>query len=190
MTWAITAVKIAAPYIAAGSQVIGAFQTLQAGRAQSEMYKLQAKQMQLKAARDRLQYEQQANMVFERVLMTNATAAARGYAGGVQGLSGSAKLIQQRNEKVGGRDIEILQEGSRSAKSFGDVESAMLRSAADQAITGSYFDAIGKIGTAAYMYNQLAPGSAPSGTVSGGSGFAINYNDPFMGTGVKLPRYE
>lgn len=186
----VAAVKIAAPYIAAGSQVLSAFQTLQAGQAQSEMYKLQAKQTQLKAARDRLQYEQQANQVFERVLMTNAAAAARGYAGGVQGLSGSAKLIQQRNEKVAGRDIEILQEGSRSAKSFGDVESTMLRSAADQAVTGSYFDAIGKIGTAAYMYNQLAPGSAPSGTVSGGSGFAINYNDPFMGTGVKLPRVK
>lgn len=190
MTWAITAIKIAAPYIAAGSQVVGAFQTLQAGRAQSEMYKLQAKQMELKGMRDRLQYEQQANMVFERVLMTNAAAAARGYAGGVQGLSGSAKLIQQRNEKVGGRDIAILQEGSRSAQSFADVESSMLRNAADQAITGSYFDAIGKIGTAAYMYNQLAPGSAPSGTVSGGSGFAINYNDPYMGSGVKLPRVK
>lgn len=185
----IALAKIAAPYIATGSQVIGAFQTLQAGAAQSSMYQLQAKQAELKAARDRLQYEQQANMVFEKILMTNATAAARGYAGGVQGLSGSAKLIQERNERVGGRDIQILQEGARNAKSFGDVEAAMLRSAADQATTGSYFDAIGKIGTAAYMYGQLAPGSAPSGTVSGGSGFAINYKDPFMGTGVKLPRY-
>lgn len=182
--------KVAAPYIAAGSQVVGAFQTLQAGQAQSAMYQVQAKQAQLKATRDRLQYEQQANLVFEKILMTNAAAAARGYSGGVQGLSGSAKLIQQRNERVGGRDIQILQEGARSAKSFGDVESDMLNMAADQAVTGSYFDAIGKLGSAAYLYGQLSPGSAPSGTVSGGSGFAINYNDPFMGTGVKLPRYR
>lgn len=153
----IAIAKVAAPYIAAGSQVLSAFQSISAGKAQSDIYKLQAKQAQLKAARDRLQYEQQANMAFERILQTNAAAAARGYAGGVQGLSGSAKLIQERNEKVGGRDIQIFQEGSRTAQSFGEIESQMLKVAADQAVSNSYFDAFSKLGTAAYVYSQVAP---------------------------------
>jgi len=137
------------------------------------MYKLQAEQARLKALRDQLQYEQQANMVFEKMLMTNANAAARGFAGGVQGFSGSSKLIQGRNEKVAGRDIQVLQEGSKMAKSFGEVQAAMMESAADQAIRGSYFDAIGKIGSAAYMYSMTAPG---------GSSLTPNYGQSNVGT--------
>lgn len=184
MATAIAFFKVAAPYIAAGSQVAGAFQALSAGRAQSDMYKLQAQQARLKASRDALQYEQQANMVFERMLGTNATAAARGFAGGVQGLSGSARLIQERNEKVAGRDIQVMQEGSKTALSYGEAQSMMLKSAADTAVSGSYFDAIGKLGTAAFMYSQLAPGD--TSTVTGGTSIPINYSDPFLKKGLQL----
>ena len=169
---AVAFLKIAAPYIAAGTQVASAFQSLSAGRMQADTYKLQAKQAQLKASRDALQYEQQANSVYERLLQTNATAAARGFAGGVQGFSGSAKLIQERNEKVAGRDINILDTGAKEAKSFGEVQASMLRSAADEAITGSYFDALSKIGSAAFMYSSLKPGSL-SGSIPSGQTNAI-----------------
>ena len=170
---AVAFLKVAAPYIAAGTSVASAFQSLSAGRMQSDAYKMQAKQAQLKASRDSLQYEQQANMVYERLLQTNANAAARGFAGGVQGFSGSAKLIQDRNEKVAGRDINILDTGAKEAQSFGEVQANMLRSAADQAVSGSYFDALSKIGTAAFMYSQFAPGSL-SGNIPGGKTNAIS----------------
>lgn len=155
MTWvtvAATALKTAAPYIAAGSGVLSAVGTLQAGQQQKRMYDLQARQAQLKAQRDALQYEQQGNQVLERLLQNNASAAARGFAGGVSGFSGSAKLIQERSEKVAGRDVQIMQEGASSAQSFGEIQSNMLIEAGDQAVRGSYFDAIGKLGQAAYMY--------------------------------------
>jgi hypothetical protein len=155
MTWvtaAATAVKAAAPYIAAGSGVLSAVGTLQAGQQQKRMYELQAKQAQLKAQRDALQYEQQGNLVLERLIQNNASAVARGFAGGVSGFSGSAKLIQERSEKVAGRDVQIMQEGAKSAQSFGEIQSNMLIEAGEQAVKGSYFDAIGKIGQAAYMY--------------------------------------
>lgn len=166
-------VAMALPYIAAGTQVMSAFQSISAGRAQAGMYQLQAKQAELKAKRDALQYEQQANLVYERLLQTNANAAARGFAGGVQGFSGSAKLIQERNEKVAGRDINILDVSAKEAKSFGDVQSQLLRSAADQAISGSYFDALSKIGSAAYLYQTLKPGGNISGDIYGGQTNAI-----------------
>lgn len=158
MTWAVTAFKVAAPYISAASSVASAFQSLQAGRQQSEMYKLQAAQARLKASRDALQYEQQGNLMFENLLRVNAAAAAKGFAGGVQGFSGSAKLIQERNERVAGRDINIMQQSAKEALSYGEIQDAMLRDAADQAISGSYFDAMSKIGTAAYLYTTLKPG--------------------------------
>jgi len=164
MTWAVTAFKVAAPYLAAGSQVLSAFQSLQAGKQQSKMYELQAQQAKLKASRDALQYEQQANQVFSRLMQTNATAAARGFASGIEGFSGSAKLIQEKNAELAGKDVATLQEGAKSAVSFGDIQSSMLTEAADQAITGSYFDAISKVGTAAYLYQTLKVGgtSTPS----------------------------
>ena len=162
MTWAVTAFKVAAPYIAAGSQVISAFQSLQAGKQQSKAYELQARQAQLKAQRDALQYEQQGNLVLENLMKVNAAAAAKGFSSGTQGFSGSAKLVQERSEKVAGRDYQIMQQGAKEALSFGDIQSAMLTDAADQAVTGSYFDAISKVGTAAYLYTTLKPGSKPT----------------------------
>lgn len=145
-------------YVAIASSVLSAVGSIQQGKAQKEMYKLQASQTRLKASRDALQYEQQANQVFERLLANNATASAKGFAAGVQGFSGSAKLIQERNEKVAGRDIQIMQEGAKSAISFGEIQANMLREAGDQAVRGSYFDALTKLGTAAAMYDKVGTG--------------------------------
>jgi hypothetical protein len=98
-------------------------------------------------------------------LQNNATAAAKGFAGGVSGFSGSAKLVQERSTKVAGKDVGVLQEGSKAAISFGEVQSRMLNEAASDAITGSYFDAIGKLGTAAVSYNMSAPGTTTKAPV-------------------------
>ena len=165
MSWAAAtaAFKVAAPYIAVGSGALSAISTLQAGQAQKTMYELQAKQARLKGQRDALQYEQQANQVLERLLQNNASAAARGFAGGVSGFSGSTKLIQERSERVAGRDVAVMQEGAKSAQSFGEIQANMLRSAGKEAVRGSYFDAIGKLGEAAFMYATLSPGEVTSG---------------------------
>jgi hypothetical protein len=157
-----TAAAAAAPYAtAAGLALTGvsALGSIEQGRQQRSAYKLQAQQVDLKSRREALQYEQQANLVLERMLQNNATASARGFAAGVSGFSGSAKLVQERSERVAGRDVEIMQEGGRNALSFGEVQSIMLREAGDQAMRGSYFDAFAKLGTAAYMYGQTAPGN-------------------------------
>lgn len=165
MTWAAVtaAVKVAAPYIAVGSAGLSAIGSIRQGQQQAQMYELQAQQAKLKGERDALQYEQQANGVLDRLLQTNAVAAAKGFAGGVSGFSGSAKLIQNVNQKRAGKDIGVLQEGAKSAQSFGDIQSMMLTEAADNAITGSYFDAFASIGQGAFMYSQLSPGSVVKG---------------------------
>lgn len=165
MSYAIPFLKMAAPYVLAGSGVVSAFQTIQAGKSQNEMYKLQARQAELKASRDALQYEQQGNQVLERLLANNATAAAKGFAGGVQGFSGSAKLIQARNEKVAGRDLQIMQEGAESAISFGKIQADMLREAGAQAQSGSYFDAFAKLGETAFMAAYVMPGGDVASSV-------------------------
>jgi hypothetical protein len=149
-------------YVAIASSVLSAVGSIQQGKQQEKIYKLQAKQADLKSRRDALQYEQQANRVFERMLQTNATAAARGFSGGVSGFTGSAGLIQQRSETDAGRDIEIMQEGSRAAISFGEIQANMLKEAGSAAVSGGYFDAIGKLGMAAFSYDQVRTGKTPT----------------------------
>jgi hypothetical protein len=146
-------------YVAIAASVMSAAGSIQQGKSQNEMYKLQAQQAKLKASRDALQYEQQANMLFERLIQTNATAAAKGFAGGVQGFSGSAKLIQERNKKVAGRDVQILNQSSADAILFGDTQASLFKAAGKQAKTASYFDAIAKLGNSAYAYGQTSSGT-------------------------------
>jgi hypothetical protein len=151
MSWAAVAATMA---------VVSAAGSIQQGKAQKQMYKLQASQAELKASRDALQYERAATDTYRKLLMTNANAAARGFSGGVQGFSGSARLIQEVNEKNAGRDIQTLEENKKSALSFGEIQSNMLKEAGSQALRGSYFDAIGKLAMAAYAYDQTSTGTA------------------------------
>ncbi len=166
MAFALPFIAAAAPYVAVGSGVLSAVGSLRQGQQQKTMYQLQAQQAQLKASRDALQYEQQANSVLGRLLQNNATAAARGFAGGVSGFSGSSKLIQERNTKEAGQDFAVLQEGATSAMSFGEIQSRMLNEAASDAVTGSYFDAIGKLGMAAASYAKNFPGTTTTDTAA------------------------
>lgn len=167
--------QLAIQSLGIGSSVMSALGSIQQGRTQNDMYKLQAKQAQLKSSRDALQYEQKANMLFERMIQTNATAAARGFAGGVQGFSGSAKLIQERNKNVAGRDIQIMDQSSSEAILFGETQASLFKDAGKQAQTTSYFDAMTKLGTAAYRYDKTKAGgtipedTVPEDTVPGGT---------------------
>lgn len=153
MTW-----QIAAAALSAASAV----QSIQQGKAQKTAYELQAQQTQLKAQRDALQYEQAALDTYRKLSITNANAAARGFSGGVNGFSGSAKLVQQVNETRAGRDINILEQNKQFGLTFGDIQANILEDAGDQAVRGSYFDAASKLGTAIYMYNYQAPIDKPT----------------------------
>jgi hypothetical protein len=166
MAAVIPFIVAAAPYVAVGSGVLSAVGSIRQGQQQKSMYQLQAQQAQLKASRDALQYEQQANSVLDRLLQNNATAAAKGFAGGVSGFSGSAKLIQERSTQKAGKDLGVLQEGAKSAMSFGEIQSNMLNEAAKDAVTGSYFDAIGKLGSAAVSYAKNFPGTTTTDTAA------------------------
>jgi len=207
MTWAVTAVKIAGPYImkaapyistaasviSVGSQLMSARGSIQTGTVQARGYNWQAAQALLKSKREALQYEQQSNLTLERLLQNNAAAVARGFAGGVSGFSGSSRLIQERNEKLAGRDIQTLREGAKTSLTFGAIEASMLQEAGEAAIEGSYFDAMSKIGSAAYTASQLFPGGRGTSISSGSSSSSssVNYSpatnlDKFYKPGIQL----
>lgn len=153
MTWQIAAFALTAA---------SAYQSIQQGKAQQTAYELQAAQTRLKAEREALQYEQAATETYRRLALTNANAAARGFSGGVQGFSGSAKLIQQVNETRAGRDINVIEQNKKFGLSFADIQSNIFKDAGEQAVRGSYFDAAAKLGTAVYMYNYQSPLQTPA----------------------------
>jgi len=150
-------------YVAIASSVMSAVGSISQGKAQQDMYKTQAKQAQLKASQDALASERAANQAFEQLLMVNANASARAFAGGVQGLDGSAKLIQIVNKRKAGEDMKDFQQNAESAIMFGQSQSQIFKAAGSAARTSSYYDAITAIGTGAYMYSK-ASGLSKSAT--------------------------
>lgn len=158
-------------YIAAGAQALSAVQALQQGRYQAAQYELQGKMAQAKAERDAVNAEIQANDVLRKLRQTNAAAIARGFAGGVSGFSGSAKLVQEVNEKFAGRDFKNLQIAAKEKRSFGEIQKQMFEEAADAAISGSRFSALTKLATAAVTYGKTMPGGGAADTSSAVPGF-------------------
>jgi len=148
-------------YVAIASTVMSAVGAIDQGKAQADMYKTQAKQAELKASQDALAAERAANKAFEQLLMVNANANARAFAGGVQGLDGSAKLIQIVNTRKAGEDIKDFQQNADSAIKFGQSQSQIFKAAGSAARTSSYYDAITTIGQGAYMYSQASKLQTP-----------------------------
>jgi len=158
--------------VSAASSALGALQSLQQGRYQAAMYELQGEMALAKSQRDAVNAEIQANDVLRKLRQTNAAAIARGFAGGVSGFSGSAKLVQDINEKFAGRDFKNLQIAAKEKRSFGEIQKMMFEEAADAAQSSSMFDALTKTAMAAAGAYALMPGGAPtSEAVSGFEGY-------------------
>jgi hypothetical protein len=85
--------------------------------------------------------------------------------------------------------VQTLREGAKTSLTFGAIEASMLQEAGEAAIEGSYFDAMSKIGSAAYTASQILPGGGSTSISSGSS--SINYNpstnlDKFYKPGIQL----
>ena len=182
--------------VSAVSSAAGALQALQQGKYQAAMYELQGEMALAKAQRDAVNAEIQANDVLRKLRQTNSAAIARGFAGGVSGFSGSAKLVQEVNEKFAGRDFKNLQIAAKEKRSFGEIQKMMFEEAADAAVSSSRFDAFTKLASAAATTYALMPGGAPTTAVSGSQGYANQVNQfgseysSLYGGNAALPNYN
>ena len=179
--------------VSAASSALGALQSLQQGRYQAAMYELQGKMSQAKAERDAVNAEIQANDVLRKLRQVNSAAIARGFAGGISGFSGSAKLVQDINEKFAGRDFKNLQIAAKEKRSFGEIQKMMFEEAADAAESSSMFDALGKTAMAAANAYSLMPGGAPE-VASGFQGYSNQVTEygtspGILGGNMALPDY-
>lgn len=151
---AYQAVKPFTSILSAGSSLLQGVGAYRQGQAMDAQYKMQSLQVQAQNEVTRLNWINDATEKARRLMAVNASAIAGGYARGVSGLDGSVKLITQKNEEEYIRDMQIAEFNQTSSDNFASAESSLLRTAGRTAITGSKFEALGYIGSAAKLFEE------------------------------------
>lgn len=140
--------------LATGTSVLQGISALSQGNLMQSQYDLQAQQVQAQNEINKLNYINDANEKARRLMAVNASALAAGYAGGVNGLDGSVKLIMKENEKEYISDLQMAEFNQLNNDNFADAESSLLRAAGDSAAFGSKVEALGYIGSAAKLFEE------------------------------------
>ena len=159
------------------SGAMSAMSTMRAGDAKQSEYEVKAAQARANAQREAANAMIEGNNVMRKLQATNSTAVARGFAGGVDGFSGSAKLMQQISNKQAGKDLRMTDLAAKESKSFGEVQSMMFLEAGAFAKRSSRFDAFTKLASTA-----VSAGSLKTGGTKGGGGGSSSYGMPGSGT--------
>lgn len=177
--------------------VMSAVSSMQQGAAAKSQAQIQAAQARAQSERQAVNAEIEANNVLRKLRQTNASAVARGFAGGVSGFSGSSKLIQTVNEKYAGKDWEQLKITAKERRTFGEIQAQMFEEAGKQAAKSATFDALTGLATTAITASGLMTGgSKPTSTVAGYQGYSgqtnmygSNYSSLYGGNAA-LPNYS
>lgn len=172
-------------FVAIAATVVSAVGSIQGGKAQKQMYNLQALQTTAQSERKALQYELQANEILRRKREANAAIAARSFAGGVDAFSGSPDLLRAVNDTTAGREFMFALDNANAAMSFGDIEANMLRAAGKQAEKSGYFDAAAKLGMAAATYAKMPTPAKADYSVAAGASSATVGGQGFTGAGME-----
>ena len=154
ITSAYQAIKPYTGLLSAGTSVLQGIGALAQGSMLQSQYDLQAQQIQAQNEINKLNYINDATEKARRLMAVNASALAAGYAGGVNGLDGSVKLIMQENEKEYIKDIQMAEFNQMGNDNFANAESSLLRAAGDSAAFGSKVEALTYIGSAAKLFEE------------------------------------
>jgi len=147
--------------IAAISAAASAVSTIQSASAQASQYRIQAQQAELQGRQNALNYNMQANQIFERQLRLAGTIRARAAAGGIDPMTGSPLTLEQFNAMKAGKEMQISKENAELASAGGLAQSQSLYSAADTTESMAIFKAVGQAGMAYGQYQQV---KTPAGT--------------------------
>jgi hypothetical protein len=145
--------------VAITAAVVSAYGSYQGGVAQKQQYNMQSRMATIKGEREAIQNEQKANLIRNRLQRTNATLAARAYAGGIDPFSGSPDVVRAMNETDAGREYSVAMADARAAMQNGILQAQLYKQAGDQAKRAATFDAVGKLAMAAYMAGGPAAGT-------------------------------
>lgn len=131
--------KAIAPYAGALSAAGAAFSAIsaiqsvqakkQASQLEAQRLAIQAEQAKLQGRQNALNYNNQANQIFERQQQLAATARARAAAAGINPLTGSPLSVQEADAIRAGREFQIAKENAEMSLYGGLSASQDLRAA-------------------------------------------------------------
>ena len=134
--------------IAIAAAVVSAYSSYQTGVSEKARYNLQAKQATVEGERKAIQYQQRSNDILRRLESTNASLAARGYAGGVNPFSGSPDIVRAANETAAGREYSIMLADADAAMRGGRFQAEVYTQAGQTAYRQGVFSAVTKLALA------------------------------------------
>jgi len=147
--------------IALVSAGVSALSSIQSSRMQATSMRLQSQQAALQGRQNALNYNRQANQVFERQQMMAATARARAAAGGVDPLTGSPLSLQQVDAMKAGAEMQIAKENAQMSVYGGLAQSQSLQAAASVTESIGLLQAVGTAGKGYMQYQSVqTPGTA------------------------------
>jgi hypothetical protein len=141
--------------LSVGSTLFSAYSSVQQGKAQQEMYKLQAAQTEAEAARKALAYEERANNTLRDLNRSNGALIAQGFGGGVRGFSGSTALVTSVNTRNAGIDFQRDLDNASNALTAGDIQSDIFGVAGKNAYTGGLLNAGTKLLAGGYELSKV-----------------------------------
>jgi hypothetical protein len=141
--------------LSVGSTLFSAVSSVQQGKAQQEMYKLQAAQTEAEAARKALAYEERANNTLRDLNRSNGALIAQGFGGGVKGFSGSTALVTSVNTRNAGIDFQRDLDNASNALTAGNIQSDIYGVAGKTAYRGKLLDAGTKLLAGGYELSKV-----------------------------------
>lgn len=145
---------------------VGALAQIRQGQAMQAQMEAQAQQAEIQAKNREIEAKQRAADHLKRLNETLASTTARAAANGIQALEGSALALTNYAIAEGGREYQLSMDNATIAKSMGDYQSKVYKSAGKSAMQQGILGAGLSLGQGYLTYGQLAP-SAPAAT--GGS---------------------
>jgi hypothetical protein len=135
----IGGLKVAAPYIAAGTQAYSSWRT---GALQRAEYDARAAQERLRGRAQALQYKQQGVETLRRLNENLASTVARAAAGGVDPLSGSALNLQNYAMREGARDYNQSRDNALIATGMAEYQAQQYKAAGSAAFRSGMLEAV------------------------------------------------
>jgi len=153
--------------VAIAATVLSAFSSYQQGVTAKSEYQIKAKIANVEGERKAVQYQQRSNDILRKLISTNASLAARGYAGGIDPFSGSPDIVRAANETSAGREYSIMLADSDAALRGGKLQAEIYETAGQTAYRQGVLNATTKLvsGAAQSFGGKQSPAPIETSTV-------------------------
>jgi len=146
--------------LAIAAAVIGAIGQYQQGRAQEKIYQAQAQQEEIKGRTEAIRARAEGVKTLDSIRRTMSTINARGAAGAIDPMSGSAGSLQTYALREGYTEFDISQENAKLAAASAGFQANIYRASGAAAKQAGMYNAIGSLGQAGITYYSLKPRAA------------------------------